>query len=323
MTTTMFLPAMPGRGAELERRRHRGAGRDADRNAFELGDEARGVERGLVADGDDLVDDGAVEDVGHEAGADALDLVRPGLTARQDRRILGLDRDDLQGRAARLQHLADRRDGAAGADAGDEIVDLAVGVVPDLLGRGAAVDLGIGRVLELLRDDGAGDLGLQLLGLGDGALHALRAGREDELGAEEGQHLAALDRHGFRHDEDQAVAARGGHEGEGDAGIARGRLDQGAAGLEGAGRLQRVDHADADAVLDAGDRVEELELGQEIGLHAALAADAVEAHDGGVADGVGDGIVDPAAAGRPIRLGACQLAGCFSHVRAPMNSRGS
>ena len=40
----------------------------------------------------------------------------------------------------------------------DEDVDLAVGVVPDFLGRGAAVDLRIGRVLELLRDDGAGDL---------------------------------------------------------------------------------------------------------------------------------------------------------------------
>ena len=91
--------------------------------------------------------------VGHEAGADALDLVRAGLAARQDRRILRLDRDDLRDGLARLQHLADAGDGAAGADAGDEIVDLAVGVVPDLLGRGAAVDLRVGRVLELLRDD--------------------------------------------------------------------------------------------------------------------------------------------------------------------------
>ena len=30
--------------------------------------------------------------------------------------------------------------------------------------------------------------------------------------------------------------------------------------------LHRVDHVDADAVLDAGDRVEELELGQDVGL---------------------------------------------------------
>ena len=54
-----------------------------------------GVEGGLVADRDDLVDHRAVEDVRHEAGADALDLVRAGLAAGQHRAILGLDGDDL------------------------------------------------------------------------------------------------------------------------------------------------------------------------------------------------------------------------------------
>ena len=58
----------------------------------------------------------------------------------------------------------------------DEDVDAAVGVVPDLLRRGAAVDLRIGRVLELLRDDRVGDLLQQFLGLGDGAA-SCRAGR--------------------------------------------------------------------------------------------------------------------------------------------------
>ena len=107
-------------------------------------------------------------------------------------------------------------------------VDLAVGVVPDLLGRGAAVDLGIGRVLELLRHDGVRDLGLQLLGRAMAPFMPMRAGRQHELGAEERQHLAALDRHGLRHDQDQPIAARGRDEGERDAGIAGGRLDQGA-----------------------------------------------------------------------------------------------
>ena len=50
-------------------------------------------------------------------------------------------------------HLAHAGDGAAGADAGDEDVDLAVGVAPDLLGGGVAVDLRVGRVLELLRHE--------------------------------------------------------------------------------------------------------------------------------------------------------------------------
>ena len=72
---------------------------------------------------------------------------------------------------------ADAGDRAAGADAGDEDVDLACGVVPDLLGRGAAVDLGIGRVLELLRHDRVRRRGDDLLRLGDRALHALRRRR--------------------------------------------------------------------------------------------------------------------------------------------------
>ena len=46
-------------------------------------------------------------------------------------------------------------DGAAGADAGDEDVDLAVGVVPDLGAGGALVDRRVGRVLELLRASGS------------------------------------------------------------------------------------------------------------------------------------------------------------------------
>ena len=50
---------------------------------------------------------------------------------------------------ALLEHLADAGDGAARADAGDEDVDLAVGVVPDLLGRRLAVDRGVRLVLEL------------------------------------------------------------------------------------------------------------------------------------------------------------------------------
>ena len=155
---TMFLPAISGRAADLERRGDRGAGRNADRDAFDAGAQARVVEGVVVADRDDLVDRRAVEDRRHEAGADALDLVRAGLAAGQDRAVGRLDRDDLEAGLARLQHLADAGDGAAGADAGDEDVDLAVGVVPDFLGRGPAVDRRVGRVLELLRDDGVRDL---------------------------------------------------------------------------------------------------------------------------------------------------------------------
>ena len=54
---------------------------------------------------------------------------------------------------------------------------------------------------------------------------------------------------------------------------------------------------DADAVLDRGDRVEEFELGQEIGDDALLLGEFVEPHQRRVADRLGDRIVDAAAAG--------------------------
>ena len=140
--TTIVLPSRLGPRADLERRGDRGARRDADRDAFDAGQRARGLERRLVADRDHLVDDRCGR------GPPARSPRRcpgscAGRAAPPDRtgRVLRLDRDDLERGPARLQHLADAGDGAAGADAGDEIVDLAMRVVPDLLGRRAAVDV--------------------------------------------------------------------------------------------------------------------------------------------------------------------------------------
>ena len=90
---------------------------------------------------------------------------------------VGLDGDDLHAGHALLEHLADAGDRAARADAGDEVVDLAVGVAEDLLGRGLAVDRGVRLVLELLGEHGAGGLGDDLLGLGDGAASCPWSGR--------------------------------------------------------------------------------------------------------------------------------------------------
>ena len=48
--TTIILPAISGRRADVDRRRDRGARGNADRNALEPRDQPRGVEGGLVAD---------------------------------------------------------------------------------------------------------------------------------------------------------------------------------------------------------------------------------------------------------------------------------
>ena len=165
---------------------------------------------------------------GHEAGADALDLVRAGLAAGQHRRILGLDRDASA--APGLRAFSTWPTPVMVPPVPTPATKTStppLRVVPDLLGRGAAMDVRIGGILELLRDDGARRRRRR-------SPRPWRwrpacpaaAGRQHQFGAEQRQHLAPLDRHRFRHDQDQLVAARRRHEGERDAGVARGRLDQ-------------------------------------------------------------------------------------------------
>jgi hypothetical protein len=152
-------------------------------------------------------------------------------------------------------------------------------------------------IFELLRDHRAGMFRHQFMGAGDGALHALGRFGQLDLRAQDHQHLAPFQRHGFRHHQDQLVALGGGNEGQCDAGVAAGRLDQHIlAGRDDALFFQRIDHADADTVLDRGNRIEEFQLEQDIGLGAGFGGHALDPHQGGVADGLGDGVVDASAA---------------------------
>ena len=157
------------------------------------------------------------------------------------------------------------------------------------------MDFGVRRVAELVRLHCPGRLRQQLVGARDCAAHALLARRQDQFGPEIGQHLPPLDRYRFRHGQDQAVAACSGDEGEPDSGVARGGFDQRRARLDLAFAFQRQDHVDADSVLDAGNRVEELELQRKVGGDALLGADARDADQRRVADCLGDAVVDPAA----------------------------
>ena len=118
--------------------------------------------------------------------------------------------------------------------------------------------------------------------------HPLRGRRQHQFGAEQRKHLSALDRHRVRHDQNEPIAAGGGDKRQRDSGIARGRLDQHRVGADPARGLQRIDHRDADAVLHAPDRVEELELGKDIRLDPLQLRQTVEPDDRGFTDGIGD-----------------------------------
>ena len=144
--------------------------------------------------------------------------------------------------------------------------------------------LGVRRVDKLAGDEAVRDLRGQLVGLGDGALHALGAFGQDELGAVGLHELAALDGHGLRHDDDDAVTAGGGDGGQTDAGIAGGGLNDDGAGLELAGGLGVVDHFLCDAVLNGAGGVEVFELGEDLRLEVQVFFDMRELEQRGLAD---------------------------------------
>ncbi|MCY1426513.1 hypothetical protein D9M71_423350 [compost metagenome] len=192
---------------------------------------------------------------------------------REDRLALGV-----------LDIAGNPGDGAAGTDPGDQHVHRAVGVVPDFRAGGLLVDGRVGRVVELLRHEVFGRIaGDDFLGPGDRALHALGRLGEHQFGAEGLEHLAPLQAHGCGHGEDQLVATRRGDEGQADAGIARGRLDNGHARLEPAAAFRVPDHVRADPAFDRITRVTPFGLGQN--GHAAR-GDAVDLHQRRIADGM-------------------------------------
>src|SRR5262245_22081570 len=277
----------------------RGAGADAAENAFLARQLPGHGERIVVVHLDHFVDDAEVQHVGHEARADALNLVPAGLQRlslhllRDDRAGDRLHRNRLERRFALLDDFADAGDGAAGADAGDEDVDLAVGVAPELFRCGLAMDLGIGRVLELLRHERIRNGPEHLFRLGDRAVHALLARREHDLGAERLQQPAALEAHCLGHGDNKAVTLGGTGEGQTDAGVAAGRFDDGGVLVDLALAFGGLDHADADAVLDRPERGDILELYRGRGL--GVTDHAPQLYERRLADRLRDAVVNPSA----------------------------
>jgi hypothetical protein len=104
------------------------------------------------------------------------------------------------------------------------------------------------------------------------------------------QQLAPFDAHGFWHGEAQAVAAGGADKGQADAGVAAGGLHDQGFRPNLSLPFGRLDHGPGDAVLDASQGIEKLELGQDFGPGADQGV--VQAHQGGAADGGVDAVVD-------------------------------
>ena len=133
----------------------------------------------------------------------------------------------------------------------------------DLARGGAGVHVGVGFVLELAGEEPAVHGG-ELVGLGHHAHAALRGGGQHDLGAEEAHEAAALDAEGLGHGDDEGIALGRADHGKSDAGVAAGCLDDGLAGLQCAAAFGVLDDAEGEAVLDRAERIEGLDLDEEV-----------------------------------------------------------
>jgi hypothetical protein len=250
-------------------------------------------ERVGVGDLDDPIRDLTVVGVRPEVLADALDQVGAAGAAGVDR-AGGVGADHLHGRVLLLEVAAGAADRAAGADTGDEVGDLPVGLRPDLGAGGLVVRPRVVRVGVLvrlprarLRREPVRDVvvGVRVLRLDGG-----RA--DDHLGAVRLEHVALVLADLVGAHEDAVVALLLGDHGQPDAGVARRRLDDRPPGLQLAGGLGGLDHALGDAVLHGAAGVEVLHLGEDDrSLRAFQGARGLrEPEQRGVADQLEEGV---------------------------------
>ncbi len=143
----------------------------------------------------------------------------------------------------------------------------AVGLPPNLRARGAVVGLGVGRVGILIRVEGTLDLLGQAAGNPVIAVGVLReaVGRgDDNLGPVRLEKVDLLSRNLVGHGADDPVTADGTDHGQPGAGVATGRFDDGAAGLEETGLFCSPNHVDRDPFLHGAGGVQVLHLGHQI-----------------------------------------------------------
>ena len=236
---------------DLQRCSNRRAARTTDQQALLLADSASHREGVGVADRNDPIDQVGVIRRRPEVLTDAFDQVRAA-RATGVHRPLGIGADHLDRWVLLFQIAADTREGAAGAAAGDEVRDGAVGLSPDLRAGRLVMGQRVGRIEVLIRTVRPGDFVHESLGGGVVRLRIVGSdgdGADDDLGAVGPQQVDLLGGDLVGHDEDTLVPALGCHDREADTGVARCRFDDRAAGFEQAFALGVVDHADRRTIL--------------------------------------------------------------------------
>src|SRR3712207_3581136 len=246
---------LPG---HLQRRRDRSSGGDADQDSL-LARHALDHLVGLLGRGAPvLVGYRGVVDRRHYGALHVLhafDAVKRRVRLKRDKRYL---------RVVLLQASGGADESAAGAEARDEVRDLAVRLLPDLRRRRLVVRPGIGRIRVLVRVEVLLRLlGVEPPGLPDGPVGALAGVGQDEVNPVGAQDLLALLARVLRHAQPHPVAQSGPDPGVGDSRVPARRIENSLLRRQSAAPLAVPDHPQRRTVLDRPARVVPLCLAED------------------------------------------------------------
>ena len=200
------------------------ARRDTHEDAFSLGNCLAGGECVFVLDREHFVIDGGVQSIRNKACANTLDLVRTSRALGKHRRRFRFNCDNLHIRILGLEVFTDTRDRSTSTYACDENVNLAIRVFPNFRTRRCLVGGRVCRVHELTRDKAVRNFLREFCCASDCTLHALSTFGENDFCTVGLDELATFNTHGFRHHDDDAVAASGGDRSKTDTSVTRSRF---------------------------------------------------------------------------------------------------
>ena len=212
-------------------------------------------------------------------------------TAEAGDEIVGLggDSDDLDIAAMLLETAGVAHERAARAQPGHEHIDFRQGL-HDFLAGALVVRVRVAVVPVLVEHQVVVGVFLDhLLGHDDAAVGAQGAVRVDDLRAVGFQEMGAFHGDVLRHHHLDLVALEAADHCQGDAGVARGGLQDGPVGRNLAVGLCPLDHFEPDAVLDAAGGILALKLGVDADL--GIRTEVLQFHQRGIADGGNESFV--------------------------------
>ena len=256
------------------------SGRDAREDAFDLEQLAHTTHGIPRADAVASRQHRFVIELGDEALVEIAQPVHQLAIAR-------FGRDDLHIGLVLTQESTRTHEGSGGAETCDEVRDRRK-VGEELGACGVVMRLRIGGIAVLVQHLPLGMLLGHRLGDAHRLIRAARRRAVVHLRAPHAQQLRALRRGVLRHDAHEPVTALLGDHGQGDAGVPRGRLEEGVAGCDQTVAFGSGDHRQRGAILHRSRGIAVLELGPQSNL--GRRRESRQADERRVPDGVEEGV---------------------------------